>query len=88
MGGHEPVPGGRVGNVDGGIAPRCGAQRHPDLEGGLHRGVVREAGAQRVDDRRGAGTEVPGDGRAAPGSGTGLGQAREGGQAGGQPPTR
>lgn len=53
MGHHKPVPGGWVGDVEGSVAVQ-----HLDEEGGLHRAVGGEAGAQRVDDRRGTITEV------------------------------
>lgn len=74
MGRHKPVPGGWVGDVEGSVAVQ-----HLDEEGGLHGAVGGEAGAQRVDDRRGTITEVPEGGRGvrawrgAPGRGRGVG---------------
>lgn len=61
MGSHKPVPGRWVRDID-----RSVALQHLDEEGGLHRGVGRKAGAQWVDDRRGAIAEVSrgGDSRA------------------------
>ena len=55
MGGHKPVPRCWVGDIDRGVV-----LQHLEEEGGLHRGIVGEAGAQWVDDRRGAVAEVPG----------------------------
>lgn len=64
MGGHKPVPGCWVGDVDGGVAVQ-----HLEEEGRLNGGVVREAGAQWVDNRRGTIAEVPGGRESRAGSG-------------------
>lgn len=58
MSNQEPVPRGWVRDIDRGVAQQHGTQQCPDVEGGLTQGVIREAGAQRVDDRRGAIAEV------------------------------
>lgn len=54
VGSQKPVSGRGVVDVDGGVG-----LQHLQEEGGVHRGVGGEAGVQRVDDRRGAITEVP-----------------------------
>ena len=82
MGGHKPVPGCWVGDVDGGVAVQ-----HLEEEGGLNGGVVREAGAQWVDDGRGTVAEVPGGRESRAGSGVGPGGSGGGG-GGGQAPTQ
>lgn len=77
VGSHKPVTGCWVGDVEGSVA-----LLHLDEEGGLHGRVGREAGAQRVDDRRGAVTEVPGHGGSRTGVSRGPGRAWAGGRAG------
>lgn len=68
MGGHKPVPRCWVGDIDRGVV-----LQHLEEEGGLHRGIVGEAGAQWVDDRRGAVAEVPGGRESREVSGVALG---------------
>ena len=46
MGGHRPVPRCWVGDIDRGVV-----LQHLDEEGGLHKGIVGEAGAQWVDKK-------------------------------------
>lgn len=82
VGSHEPVAGCWVGDVEGSVA-----LQHLDEEGGLHRRVGREAGAQRVDDRRGAITEVPGHRESRTGVSCGP-LVSLGGRAGGRAPTQ
>lgn len=68
VGGHKPVPRCWVGDIERGVV-----LQHLEEEGGLHGGIVGEAGAQWVDHRRGAIAEVPGGRESRGVSGVALG---------------